>query len=209
MKNETLYLKIERNSTVKNYDVKLSDVAKMECTNQAVLNKLKTMKILKIDAEKEKRYVMSVLKVIEQIHEEYPDLEVNNLGEIDFLVEYVGDSHPSKIKDVIKIVFVCLITFFGSAFAIMTFNNDVSVSVVFNELYELITGEVSDGFTILEFTYSLGLSAGIIIFYNHIGGRRITKDPTPIEVQMRLYENDVDTTLVETSQREAKTIDVD
>lgn len=56
--------------------------------------------------------------------------------------------------------------------------------------------------------YSIGLAIGIIVFFNHIGGRRITKDPTPIEVEMRIYEDDVNNALVETADREGKTIDV-
>ena len=46
------------------------------------------------------------------------------------------------------------------------------------------------------------------MFFNHIGGRRITKDPTPIEVEMRIYEKDVNTSLIETSDREGDTLDV-
>ena len=65
-----------------------------------------------------------------------------------------------------------------------------------------------DGLNILEVSYSVGLAAGIIIFFNHIGGRRITKDPTPIEVAMKGYEKDVDMTLIEMAGREGKEIDV-
>jgi stage V sporulation protein AA len=46
------------------------------------------------------------------------------------------------------------------------------------------------------------------VFFNHIGGRRITKDPTPIEVEMRTYERDVNTALIETAGREGKVKDV-
>ena len=52
-----------------------------------------------------------------------------------------------------------------------------------------------------------GLAAGIMIFFNHIGKRRITHDPTPIEVSMRKYEDDVNNTLAETWDREGNTID--
>ncbi len=69
-------------------------------------------------------------------------------------------------------------------------------------------GQPAPGYTILEFTYSIGLALGIIVFFNHIGGRRITKDPTPIEVEMRNYERDVNDALIETADREGKTIDV-
>ena len=60
----------------------------------------------------------------------------------------------------------------------------------------------------IEISYSIGLALGIIVFFNHVGGRRITKDPTPIEVAMKNYEKDVDTTLIETAGREGKEIDV-
>ena len=69
-------------------------------------------------------------------------------------------------------------------------------------------GQPSNGYTLLEVSYSIGLAVGIIVFFNHIGGRRITKDPTPIEVAMKTYEDDVNTTLIETWNREGKSIDV-
>ncbi len=100
-----------------------------------------------------------------------------------------------------------LISFFGTAFTIMAFHNDIGIHDVFGRLYELIMGQTSNGFTTLEVTYSLGLAVGITLFFNHIGGRRITTDPTPIEVEMRVYEKDVDDTLIETADREGKTID--
>lgn len=43
--------------------------------------------------------------------------------------------------------------------------------------------------------------------FNHVGGRRITRDATPIEVAMKLYERDVDDTLIETADREGKEIE--
>ena len=79
----------------------------------------------------------------------------------------------------------------------MAFNNDVDVTKLFSQMYELVTGQRTDGFTILEITYSIGLTAGILIFFNHFGKKRFTVDPTPMEVQMRLYENDIQTTLIE------------
>ena len=63
-------------------------------------------------------------------------------------------------------------------------------------------------FTLLEGTYSLGLALGIIVFYNHIGKRKLTQDPTPIAVEMRTYEADINKSLVELAEREGKTIDV-
>ena len=50
--SEILYLKIDRNHQVDHVDVRLGDVAKLECTDLNKKNRLKTLKLLKIQAEK-------------------------------------------------------------------------------------------------------------------------------------------------------------
>ena len=69
-------------------------------------------------------------------------------------------------------------------------------------------GKQSDGFTVLEVTYSIGLTFGILIFFNHFGKKRFTVDPTPMEVEMRLYENNLQTTLIENISRKEQELDV-
>jgi hypothetical protein len=54
------------------------------------------MKVLKIPENGEKRYVISILKIIACIHEKYPGLEVQNLGETDLIVTYEMQKTPSK-----------------------------------------------------------------------------------------------------------------
>lgn len=45
-----------------------------------------------------------------------------------------------KVMEWCKLILVSLIVFLGSAFTIMTFNTDVSVGDVFDNLYRLILG---------------------------------------------------------------------
>ncbi|MDD7147855.1 MAG: stage V sporulation protein AA, partial [Lachnospiraceae bacterium] len=78
---------------------------------------------------------------------------------------------------------------------------------VFERVFTLVIGHDTNNFTVLEVAYSIGLCIGIVLFFNHIGKRRITRDPTPIEVEMFLYEKNVDDTLVETADKEGRTID--
>ncbi len=214
VKNETLHLKIDQNTIVTDRHVKLSDIAKMECTNEAVLRQLKQKKIYMftdaIDTKRQKNVmrVFSVLKIIEQIHEDYPDLQISNEGEKDFIVEYVPNRNKPKWVDAAKTVLLCVIIFFGAAFTIMAFNNDVSVGDVFTQFYEQVTGVPSNGVTELEICYSIGLAIGITIFFNHVGRKKITPDPTPIQVQMRKYEKDIDTTFIENAERKGHSIDV-
>jgi len=207
--SEVLYLKIDRNIQVDHADVRLGDVAKLECADTSISNRLKTIKLMKIQADKSDRYIFSVLKVIQLIHEIYPNLEVQNVGEPDFIIEYESPAYAHDRFSMLKVLLVCILIFFGSAFSIMAFNNDAGITEVFQQVYRIFMGEESNGFTVLEITYSLGIAIGIIVFYNHFGGKRITKDPTPIEVQMRLYEDDVNTTLIEGCNRKETNIDVE
>ncbi|MDE7312264.1 MAG: stage V sporulation protein AA [Eubacterium sp.] len=212
---DTLYLKIDQNIVVHSHQVSLQDIASMECTNEAVLRQLKQKKIYTFqqkEAPNQKKHriqVFSVLNIIQQIHEDYPDLEVQNLGESDFLIECKAGLTENKPLEILKTVVLCVIIFFGAAFTIMTFNNDVAVADVFTQLYQQVIGSESDGVTELEVFYAIGMPVGIMVFYNHIGKKKVTHDPTPIQVEMRKYEQDVDTTFIENASREGKSIDVD
>jgi len=59
----------------------------------------------------------------------------------------------------------------------------------------------------LEISYSVGLIVGVTLFFNHFGKRKVTLDPTPIEVQMRLYEDQVDTTVIQNASRKESGVD--
>ena len=206
--NVTLYLKAEQNVELQSEDVYIKDIGKLTCKDEHILAKVKAIKLLHFKEGEKKRQVISILKVIEEIETAFPNVTVENLGEIDVLVEQIDvDKHKGAVQT-IKIIFVSAISFFGTAFTIMAFHNDIGINEVFTKVYEMIMGQASDGYGILELSYSIGLAVGIIVFFNHIGGRRITKDPTPIEVEMRVYETDVNKALIETADREGKMIDV-
>ena len=206
--NITLYIKGDRNVEVTEQDVFLKDIVKMECSDKKILPKLQTVKILKIHGNREQRYVVSVLEIIACIHAAYPEVEVQNLGEADIIVTYENQKTPPYVWHILKVTAVAAIIFFGSAFSIMAFNNDVGGTKLFGQIYELVMGKQSDGFTVLEVAYSIGLTFGILIFFNHFGKKRFTVDPTPMEVQMRLYENDIQTTLVENASRRKEELEV-
>ncbi len=207
--HETVYIKGERNVAVQTHTVTLGDLLEIECSNQVVASRLKNQKFMKIIGEPEKRVVVSILKVISSIHKMYPQIEVQNLGETDLIVTYEKDRKSGTILYVIKTIIVSLITFIGSAFSIMAFHNDISITKLFGNIYKLLTGTTSSGFTILEISYSIGVTIGILVFFNHFGKKKSAKDPTPMEVQMRLYENDIQTTIVENASRKGRELDVD
>lgn len=197
MSQDTLYIKIDENVQVYDRKVCLKDISEMLCTNQEMENKIRTLKLEHAVGEEAGRYVKSVLDVIACIQKEFPNLQIQNIGSPEFIITYEKDSQSSNLLSWVKTVLVCILSFFGAGFSIMTFNNDVDVSGLFRQIYELFTGQSSDGFTILELSYSMGIGIGIILFFNHFVGKKLSADPTPLEVQMRLYEDDVNQTIME------------
>lgn len=209
-----LYLKIDRNSCVKHPKVLLADVAKLECENEVILRKVKYIPIYNFEESTNGQsnnttVSMSILKIIQLIHGVCPGIIVVNEGETDFVIEYQKVQKEHGILDKIKIVVLCVIVFFGSAFSIMAFNNDVSIPELFDQFYYQVMGVEASGINALEVSYCIGLTLGIMVFFNHVGHKKITADPTPLQVEMRKYENDLDMTFIENASRGERNIDVE
>ena len=101
-KSETLYLKIDQNTIVTDRHVTLGDIAKMECPDASIVRQLKQKKIytfaeaMNPRKQKNQMKVFSILKIVELIHEEYPNVDISNEGEKDFIIEYIPN--PEKPK---------------------------------------------------------------------------------------------------------------
>lgn len=204
MQNKTVYLKCERNVEVQSQDVFLSDVGTIRCNDTSLSAKLKAIKVHHFTSDGIKRCVISTLKLVELMENECGDINVQIVGEPDVLVEWISVKKHKGWQQWLRVALVCLVSFFGTAFTIMAYHNDVGINEVFTLLYTLVMNREPQGLNTLEVSYSIGLAAGIILFFNHVGGRRLTKDPTPIEVSIRNYEEDVDKALIAQAGREGK-----
>ena len=199
--SDTLYLQLDQNIEVTNPHVYLQDIAALSMNNPKILNRLRVMPVMVLDAAKPGRYVMSVSDLLKMIQKAEPNVDISPIGETDFIITYRISSATGKLFRYVKTFFVCLVSFFGAAFSIMTFNNDVDLGSLFDQFYTLVMGKSSDGFTILEISYSIGIGLGVLIFFNHFGHLKLSDDPTPMQVQMRTYEDDVNQTLIEQAER--------
>ncbi len=204
MSNVTVYIKCDRNVEVQSPDVFMKDVGSLRCADNVISAKLKALKVHHFHQSDTKRCVISTLKLVELMEECCPNISVQIIGEPDVLVEWVSVNKHKGWQQWLKAALVCLVSYFGTAFTIMAYHNDVGINEVFTEVYRMAMNREPQGLNAVEISYSVGLALGIIVFFNHIGGRRLTKDPTPIEVAMRNYEQDVDKTLIETAGREGK-----
>lgn len=206
--NQTVYINIRQITEVHTKHVFLSDIADVYCSDKSLASRCMAVKVQTIHTEQKRMYVGSILDVVQKISEDNPSIQINNVGEINYIISYKPQESPKYVWEWFKTICVCLICFSGAAFAIMTFNNDVDVTSVFKEIYGLIMGMESDGFTILELSYSLGLAFGIVVFFNHFAKIKLNTDPTPLEVEMRLYEDDINKTLIQEDDRKESGIDV-
>ena len=95
----------------------------------------------------------------------------------------------------------------------MSYNGDVGSKELLEKLYTLFTGNPSKenpkGLSLGIIMYSVGLCIGMIIFFNRGINKKNADDPTPLQVQMRLYEQDVNQSIIIDSGRNKETIDVD
>ena len=205
--SDVLYVKMDQSLELTNKKVTVGDVASFECKNKSVTNKLKPIKLLADTSNGKKRYIVSIMKIIELVDENFQNVEVVNLGETECVVEFKKENSTKKYLEIIKVIIICIILFFGAGFSIMSFNNDISVNDMFGQVSKLLTGG-SYGEGILELFYAIGLGLGISVFYNHIGAKKLSKDPTPIEVEMRKYETDINTTLIDGHNRQDGRLDV-
>lgn len=209
MSQETVYIKVSQITEVYQTDVFLKDIAEVHCSDPVSEAKVKAIKAASFSKnQKERVKIGSVVELLKKIEEAVPGAQVDNLGETDYVIRYQPDARTFPIFQWLKTACIAVISFCGAAFAIMTFNNDANVTDVFANLYYLTMGMESDGVTILEFSYSLGIAVGILVFFNHFAKWKLTVDPTPIEVEMRLYEENLNKALIQNHGRKEKNVDV-
>ncbi len=199
--SDTLYVKMSQAIEVTDGIVTIGDLAKLECKNKSIVNRLKPIKLLEDTSKGKKRYVISVMRIIEIVDTTFQNVDVQNLGETECVVEFKSPKQDNGIFEILKTIIICFVLFFGVGFSIMSFNNDVSIDDMFSKISDLLTGDKEQGRKILEYGYSIGLGIGIIVFYNHFGPKKLSKDPTPIEVEMRKYERDINQTLIDGHNR--------
>lgn len=202
--SEILYIQINRNIEVDKRDIVIGDVATLLCKNASVAARVKNIRLITLPDVPKRRVCFSVMTVIEKIQKIYPDLQIQNIGESDFIVDYIRQKKKSKLLEIIMIAFVSVFTFVGSAYAIMAYNNDVSTNEIFEKIYQMMGAGNFQEYKIIEIAYAAGLLLSIIIFYNHFAGKHFSNDPTPIQVEMDKYETDIDNCMIDRSSAEGK-----
>lgn len=132
--------------------------------------------------------VIDMLQVISQIKHLFPDAQVEIIGEPQVLVEMIAEKRKPSI---LLFIAVWLLLFFGAALTIMNFHADVSMPAVQIRIVEMITGERDEHPYLFQAAYSIGIGLGMIVFFNHLFKKKWNEEPTPLEVEMFLYQENL------------------
>lgn len=200
MRQCTIYIRLYKRKTVEVKKwVTLGEIGDVSAPYE-VRENVMAMKIFCVpDTETDGCYIIKIMDVVDGILKTYPNADIQSIGDTDTVIEY--HHKPIKPKDLLewlKVIGVCIIIFAGAFVAIMAYNTDISLAKTFITINRMITGEEVEQPYLLSIPYSIGITIGVLVFFNHLGFRKITSDPTPMQVEMKKYEQDAEDCEIET-----------
>lgn len=134
------------------------------------------------------RVLIDMLQVVSLLKAANPDIQIEHFGDAHALVEI---ETKERTASKITVTLVWLLLFIGSGLAIMNFHADVSMMVVHQRIYELLTGIKQPHPYLLQIPYSFGIGIGMAIFFNHLFKKKFNEEPSPLDVEMFLYQENM------------------
>lgn len=197
MEKEEIYIKLEsRYTTEPNSSVYLTDVAEIFCKNASLQKYLEGLKIYNAK-EKEICDFVSAIDIINKIENERDNVNVNIIGKPEILIEIKGGDKKNIIFKYLKVIIICITLFLGAGLAIINFHVDVNMKQSMEKIYYILTGTKKDNPLILLIPYSLGIGIGMIAFFSSaFSNKSRRKEPGPMEVEMDLFNKDVDDSIL-------------
>jgi len=186
----TLYLRLRKRMRVrKGESVVLGDIAQL-LADPDYEEELKRLELFRPERHDGNLALIDMMMIVRKVKEKYPELEIEHFGEPHILVEVYDSPKPPKLK-LLLITMVCILLFIGSGLAIMNFHADVSMAEVHKRIYRLLTGRETERPLLLQIPYSIGIGVGMIIFFNHLFKKKFNEEPSPLEVEMFMYQENV------------------
>lgn len=196
----TVYIRLRSRIRIpRGKGVTLGDIAHLLTSPEQEETRLHELELLHPGPMDGNLILIDVLQVIPVIRHVLPQANVELIGSGHTLVEVIeGNGKPSKSL----FVLVWILLFFGSALTIMNFHADVNMQEVQIRIVEMLTGTRDEHPYLFQIAYSLGIGFGMTVFFNHLFKKKWNEEPTPLEVEMFLYQQNVDQyVVIEESER--------
>ncbi|WP_246942357.1 stage V sporulation protein AA [Bacillus pinisoli] len=197
---ETLYIRMRHKIKVMpNHTVTIGDLAQI-ISNDSLKKIIQDKIVYHINMSDKNIVIIDVMTVIEKIYSLFPHVDIQITGASQTIVEI---EYKKRNFSPVFFVAVWLLLFFGAALAIMNFHEDVSMREVHQRIYYIITGETVKKPLLLQIPYSIGLGLGMVLFFNHLFRKRLNEEPSPLEVEMFNYQQDLDRYVIMNENKES------
>ncbi|MBB6690362.1 stage V sporulation protein AA [Cohnella xylanilytica] len=185
----TVYVRLRRRTVVPPLSlIRLADVARL-VADRELERRLLALPVHRIRPEEGSLLVIDMLQIVRAIREAAPGVAIETYGEPHVLVEVAqgGVVKPRRIV----LALAWLLLFFGSGMALINFHADVNMPLVQRRITRLLTGSPDWHPWLFQIPYSLGVGLGMLLFFNRLFRRRPTDEPNPLEVEMFMYQENV------------------
>lgn len=197
---EMIYIRMRNRVHVKlNQKVKIKDIARIIGKDETV-KRLEEKILLTVKKEDQNIIIIDLVQMIETIQAIDSSLEIQAIGPAQTIIEVVYDKRKVSF---LNFAAVWLLLFLGAIMTIMNFHVDVSMKEVHQKLFTIITGKVDEKPLLIQIPYSIGLGLGMILFFNHFFQKRFNEEPSPLEVEMFNYQQDLDQYVILNENKES------
>ncbi|MFD6206629.1 stage V sporulation protein AA [Peribacillus sp. NPDC060253] len=171
-----------------NQPVRIKDIARIIGPEEEI-QIIEEILLLTVKKEDKNIIVIDLAQVIMAIRKVDPGIEVETFGPSQTIIEVILSK---KKMSILAFTLVWFLLFIGGGITIMNFHVDVSMGEVHQKIFTLITGKVDEKPLLIQIPYSFGLGLGMILFFNHFFKKRFNEEPSPLEVEMFNYQQDLD-----------------
>lgn len=186
-----VFLKLKEKVTLKNTELvllkDLADISAEEEIKQGLENL-----VYPINIKEKCNILVPTISIISFIKKNMQNVDLVVVGETDVLINFINKKINKDKYKVARVILVCFLLFIGSITAIINFHSDVDMKQAHKVIYKVITGIETDRLLLLQIPYSLGIGVGMSVFFNHVFNKNINEEPTPLEMEMYTYQQDVD-----------------
>ncbi|MFJ8256215.1 stage V sporulation protein AA [Peribacillus asahii] len=197
---DLIYLRMRNRVHVKqNQQVRLKDIAKIIGEDRQV-KKIEAETLLTVKKEDKNIIIIDLIEVIEVIQAADSSIEIQTFGPSQTIIEVIYEKQKVSF---LAFAAVWLLLFIGAAMTIMNFHVDVSMGEVHQRLFSIITGIEDKKPLLIQIPYSFGLGIGMILFFNHFFKKRFNEEPSPLEVEMFNYQQDLDQYVIMNENKES------
>ena len=188
----TIYLRMKRNLDLNEYkQLKLGDVSHIAAPTE-IKNILEEKLIYRITEKDKNVVIIDAFLIIDSILSEYDDLEIQSVGPAQTVIRITA---KNKKTNPLMAVIIWFLLFIGTAMTIINFHYDVSMQEVQQKLHFILTGKKNEFPLWIQVPYSLGLGVGTLLFFNHWFTKRFNEEPSPLEVEIFNYQQELDSYL--------------